>query len=426
MSAATWAGRGVLRETEHVPGLLERSVAALACVLAGTTVTLVKDTSPALLLAVVLVPVWAGALWLPLAGRWYAALGVAAGASGVLLTWWHEAGHATNGALVRQSLVALMTLVGTVGVVVWARRSHATRDVALLYSLGILATAVTKPGTENPWKLQYSVGVVVLVLALCLGRRSRLLEVACTLGLALVSVLDDSRSLGAMLLMVAALVTWQMVRTSLRVRSSALGAALQLGLVAVAIFLAMQALLLDGVLGDAARERTQAQIETGGTLLTGGRPEMGATVALVRANPLGVGSGTLVNLRDLNIARDGMAGLNYNTLHNGYVERFMFGFGYEVHSVLGDLWLRFGLAGAALAVTGQLVVLVWVARRLAANKASALSLYLVATTTWDLFFSPFYYVSSATLALVVGLALADDKRSRSWPRPGAQPAAVTE
>ena len=42
-----------------------------------------------------------------------------------------------------------------------------------------------------------------------------------------------------------------------------------------------------------------------------------------------------------------MSALNYDP-NNGYVEQYLFGQGYEVHSVLGDLWIHFGVAGALL------------------------------------------------------------------------------
>ena len=407
---------GIAGEPASASPPLEKLVAGLACLALGASVSLIQGITPGLVVAVLLLPVWAGSLWLPLAGRWYALVGLAAVVSGILLTWGNSVDHATNAALLRANVFTILTLVGTVGVIVWARRSLADRDVALLFALGFLAAAVTKPGGTNPWKFQFSVAVVMVVLALCLRQGSRLLELLCTLGLALVSVLNDSRSLAAMLLMVASLIAWQGMRTSVRLRSTVVTTTVQLGLVALAIYSGMQAMLLDGYLGETAQERTQMQIDMTGSLIVGGRPESGATTALLQANPFGVGAGTLVNLSDLNTARAGMEGLNYNTLHNGYVERFMFGFGYEVHSFVGNLWLRYGLAGVVFALMGLGIMLLWIVRRLATNTAPALFVYLIATSVWDFFFSPVFYSSVATLALAVGLALADSARSRSAPR----------
>jgi hypothetical protein len=408
-------GRGDLavEQTRAAPTTAEKLVSGLACVALGASVTLVPGVTPGLLVALALLPVWVGSLWMPLAGRWYAVAGLAAVVSGVLLTWWHDAGHASDALLLRVNTLDVVTLVCTVGVLVWARRSLTERDVSLLFGLGFLAAALTRSGGENPWKFQFSVAVVMVVLALCLRTGSRLVELCCTLMLALVSVMYDSRSLAAMLLMVASLIAWQAIRSSARLRSTVASTIVQLGLVALTIYWAMQALLLDGYLGESAQERTQMQIDATGSLIVGGRPEMGATIALIGANPLGVGAGTLVNLDDLNAARSGMEELHYNTTDNGYVESFMFGYGYEVHSFVGNLWLRYGLAGVALAVIGLAIMVLWIARRIATNSAGALHLYLVATSAWDFLFSPVFYSSVATLALAVGLALADDVRSRS-------------
>src|SRR5918998_2370494 len=118
------------------PAPLDKLVAALACVAVGASVNLVQGVTPGLLVALLLAPVWAGSLWLPLAGRWYALFGLAAIASGVLLTWWRSVDHPSHPAVLRGNVLTIATLVGTVGVVVWARRSMADRGVAILYAFG--------------------------------------------------------------------------------------------------------------------------------------------------------------------------------------------------------------------------------------------------------------------------------------------------
>ena len=74
--------------------------------------------------------------------------------------------------------------------------------------------------------------------------------------------------------------------------------------------------------------------------------------------------------------------------NNGYVERFMFGGGIELHSVIGDLWLWFGIAGLAIAVIMIAVILTGLLRALAVNSVSILFVYLVARFFWDLAYSP--------------------------------------
>ncbi|MGO3814785.1 MAG: hypothetical protein ACTJHV_08315, partial [Cellulosimicrobium funkei] len=78
--------------------------------------------------------------------------------------------------------------------------------------------------------------------------------------------------------------------------------------------------------------------------------------------------------------------------------------GFEVHSVLGDQWIRFGLVGMLFAVACVVVVWRGTLADLGRNAASALLLYLALSCAWDLLFSPFYSVSATVLMLGVAIA----------------------
>ena len=121
---------------------------------------------------------------------------------------------------------------------------------------------------------------------------------------------------------------------------------------------------------------------------------------------------TLANGVDLLIAKTGMARLNYDP-NNGYVEKYLFGSGFEVHSVLGDQWIRFGLVGMLFAVACVVVVWRGTLADLGRNAASALLLYLALSCAWDLLFSPFYSVSATVLMLGVAIATPS---TRCWCR----------
>jgi hypothetical protein len=194
-----------------------------------------------------------------------------------------------------------------------------------------------------------------------------------------------------------------------------------------------QGLILDGYLGESAQARSQVQIEATGNILLGSRPEMGATAALFLERPWGFGAGTLAGVTDVGVAKQGMAALGYDP-DNGYVERYMFGQGFVLHSVLGDTWAAFGLAGIALVVAvlwwsvGSLVTLVQ------ARVASALVLFLGVRLLWNTFFSPLYS-STPLIALTLGLLLQErpgagaappDYRRRSTSAPEAAPDAGSE
>src|SRR5690606_37356785 len=90
-----------------------------------------------------------------------------------------------------------------------------------------------------------------------------------------------------------------------------------------------------------------------------------------------------------------------------------FGSGYEVHSMLGDLWIRFGLAGAALLVT-LLIIIGWgTAAQVARRQAGGIMIFLAIQVFWDSLFAPFFSTSSATLALAAALALVPWKEGRA-------------
>src|SRR5699024_1192351 len=163
-----------------------------------------------------------------------------------------------------------------------------------------------------------------------------------------------------------------------------------------------QALLLDGVLGEAAQERTAAQIETSGSLITGGRPEAGAATALVGTRPIGYGAGTMPNSDDIWIAKAGMSVLGYDP-DNGYVDRYMFGRQYEVHSTLGDLWIQFGPLGAVFALLLLGSAVYGVVRGITHRSCPGVVIYLLLLGTWDTLFSP-ALPSARTLALLFAVS----------------------
>jgi hypothetical protein len=172
------------------------------------------------------------------------------------------------------------------------------------------------------------------------------------------------------------------------------------------------ALLLNGWLGQLTQARSAAQVEASGSLILGGRPELEATAALFRSNPWGFGAGTAPSFTDVTVAKEGMASINYDP-NNGYVERYMFGSQFELHSVLGDLWAWFGLGGLLLGGIILVVCTRGISRQLAARTASGLTLFLVWWSLWNLAFSP-VESSVPTLALAIAL-LAQGPEPRETP-----------
>ncbi|WP_194762623.1 hypothetical protein [Microbacterium sp. UFMG61] len=380
-------------------------IAALVCVILAARITLLQGVTAGILLSILLLPVWAVALWRLRGGSAIMTLGALSIVSGMVLTDFFAVDHPTSDSLLQQNSLSLVSLIGGIGVLVWVRSLIGSAATALWYGFGLLAGVVLHGlNMDNVWKFDLSVPATVIVLALCMLSRKPWLEAGALLLLAVVSALNDSRSAGSMLLVAAALVAWQAVSARLTKSSNTVRTLAVFGFTAVIGYAALQAFILEGWFGKAAAVRSEEQIAQSGSLLLGGRPELGASTELIAANPLGLGSGTLANGTDLVIAKTGMARLNYDP-NNGYVEKYMFGNGFEVHSMLGDLWIRFGIFGAATLLVMLLVIGLGTAGQVAKRRASGLMIFLAIQVFWDSLFAPYFSTSISTLALGVALAM---------------------
>ena len=328
--------------------------------------------------------------------------------AGLVLTWFAASeGLANHSVAIVQTARVLGLGIGTLSLL-WARYILGTRVVVFLYGLSTLASLVlVGVNPANPWKASFSVPIILLALSLRFVYGKARFELPVLVGLAAVSGLNDSRSAAAMLLIAAALVASGGARARAGRRSPAL-VLVRLTLIVVGGFYLVQAAILDGILGEAVQARTIAQTETSGSVLLGGRPEIGATFALLTSRPEGYGAGAEASAREVLNAKGGMSAIGYDP-NNGYVERYMFGNGFEVHSLLGDLWILFGVAGLVLAVALLVLQLSGMVVALHEGLASGVLLYLAMRSLWDFAFSPF---PSAMLTLMLALAVALPHRAR--------------
>lgn len=356
-------------------------------------------------------------LWLPALRRYRGAwLLLAAAALAVLvgcwLTWIGSIERAYSRSDAVADVATLIGLIASVGVILWSRQVFTTTRIAVTVGLGMLANIVMNPGaltSTNPWKFGYLVPVAVIVLAL-VGRGRRVApQLLVSLALALSCVIGDARSYFGSLVLVCVLLAWQ-GRPRVFTRSRAWGWTVAMfAATAFGVYQFGQALLVRGYLGDDAQARSVEQLRTSGSLILGGRPEMSAAWGLLRDQPQGYGVGVVPGSADIAVARNSM----FETLgylpDSGYVENFMFGGRFELHSTLGDLWAHFGVGGLLLGAVIAFLVIRGAARRVVDRRASALLLFLTCWTLWNLLFSPLYS-ALPTLILVLGLTLEPDAR----------------
>ncbi|MEU4384405.1 hypothetical protein [Promicromonospora sp. NPDC023805] len=375
----------------------------LCLVLTGMRYDLYFGLTAGIAASVVLLPLWLpwlrGSRWI----AWTTGLAVTAAMWSVWLTVWHSSSRSVSLVGTFESVFVVLGLACGIGCVLWARSRMSVTAVGVAFGFGMLLGINPDGGTyaENPWRFGFALPVTVIVLALAARWRKRWVDVVALLALAGASAVNGGRSSSAILLMVALLVLWQSWGRPASSRLSALRTLILFGLLALGTYLSVQTAILDGALGEGAQDRTELQLATSGTLITGGRPEIGATAALMGASPGGFGGGSVPSMTDVLVAKSGMAALGYEP-NNGYVENYLFGSGFELHSVIGDFWAWYGIPGLVLTLLLAAFFLIRVSVVVTARSASALVLFLVIKAMWDLMFSP---AETSLTTLVLGVAL---------------------
>lgn len=393
---------------------MERLLAGLLVVVVAMRFQVGGNLTVGDLLAWAMVP-----MWLPVLRRYRGALlllgtGLLACASCYYLTRVAAVDHHVNMKLAWAVIKMVGSLVASVGIILWARTRLAPAALFTLYGLGMLVARPTnaKLFAENPWKFHVSVPMTIIVVALVQSERRPRTTLAALAGFAALCTLTDARSNLSVLVLTMVLVMWRLLPGFRTRRSTVLGTLFTLGAVGIAAYYALQAAILDGALGEETRARSVEQLRQSGSLIAGGRPELGASRALLELRPFGFGGGTYLNTHDLLVAKDGMLELGYDP-NNGYVDRFMFGRGIELHSTTFDLWAWCGIGGVLLAAVVLGIVLAGLGHRLnTAPVAGAVPIFCSLLTLWDLLFSP-YFSSLPVMVLVLATALV----SRDTPHP---------
>ncbi len=398
--------RKPLASPDHL-ALVEKLLAALA-VLATAVQRISFGPGVMLRHAVVLVllPVLAVAVGRFRGARTFVAAGLIAMAAGVLLAQFGKVDHPYAVSEAISVTLRMLSLVGGVCILLWARSVLSLRAVIIAFGVGMLVDGMMDSSAlaeANLLKYGLSVPITVLVLGALLNRGLPV-QVTALLALAVMAVASDARSMFAICVLSALVVTWQL-RPRLHTRHhSWVLTSLMFAAIGVAVYYVGTTLLVEGYLGEDAQARTVGQIDAAGSVLLGGRPELAATLALMQFRPWGFGAGIGVDSNALTAAKTGMASINYDP-NNGYVENYLFQRTFiELHSVAGDAWASQGIAGLAVALLVLFFVIRGMSIALAQRTASALLIFLAASTVWNTFFSPFS-ASLSTMILTLTLVL---------------------
>jgi hypothetical protein len=393
---------------------VRRQTATVALLLLGVNASVSVGLSTGLLATLGLLPVWCTSLPRYRGAVPIAVLTLASLPAGLVLDFASGDRDVDARTAIEVSL-RLVTAIGGVGLILWCREFLPPARIAVVLGSGwLLAALANSPGSENPWKYELAVPVTLVVLGLTAGARSRRPVVAALLVLAAVGVVNEHRSYLGFCLATLGLLLWQArpVRGSRRL--PALGQVALLALSAYVVYRLATLLLVNGLLGYDLQQRSLQQIRDGGSLLVGGRPEITATARLLQEYPGGFGVGAVPRSADVMVAKQGLVTAGVPT-HNGYIDRFMFGGQFKLHSVAADLWSNFGLVGLLLGAVIALTILLSLTARMADRKASALVLFLALTALWDVAFSPLYSgLPDLTPALGLLLLRRDRPRRDPW------------
>ncbi|KQQ93917.1 hypothetical protein ASF62_06980 [Leifsonia sp. Leaf325] len=386
-------------------GLTIRLVAGFAVLAVGSRIFVGGSLTVGHVVALLLLPLWVTELRRYWGATVFTILGLLAAVSGIWLREVSAGDHASSVSGMIAGVMMLTGIVTAVGVVLWARTIIPDWMVGALFGLAMLASATlgAESGNENPWKFGVGFPVMIIVLSLVSRPGLRTVEAVALLVFAVVALSTDSRYRFATLMITAVLVLWQMLPQFRTRRASSLAMVAMVAVIAAITYNLATALIVDGYLGEQAQSRTIAQLEASGSLLLGGRPEAAASFALFQAHPWGFGAGVQPNLDDILVAKTGMASIGYQP-NNGYVETYLFGGGFELHSVAGDLWSQFGLPGLAFVAWIVVLVLHMLGHGLSTRTATSITMFLGISTLWNVLFSPIYG-SLPTLVLTVGLGL---------------------
>ncbi len=373
------------------PPLYSRGIAAVALILLAMRITLPQGVEVGFVVAALLAPLWLRTVryyrFMPL----LLIVGTLAAGAGIWLQIANRGDHAVDSGIATSTTVLLIGALLSIGLVLWARTVLSLPMVALFFGVGLLLGVDPSAAqfATNPYKFGFALPLAVIGLAVAKLSRRWWVELLVVLVLTGLAATNDARSIFGLLLLAVVLLVAQIPFFRAGHGGSAFLVSLGVVVVGVVVYIAGQALVLSGVLGESTTRRSLAQYDASGSVLLGGRPELGATLALMTHSPWGFGAGIAPNPSNIRVAQQGMSAIGYDP-NNGYVTRFMFGGHIELHSVFGDLWAQTGVLGLALVAIAALVLVYGITRNIADGTAAAVMLYVVANSLFDLFFSPFY------------------------------------
>lgn len=384
--------------------MVEIGLALVTAFVIGSRYVVHRGLTLGYFLSFLLAPLWMGHVRRLVSARILYALVLVGIASGVLLQWWNSQDHQVDTELAIINTVEILGVVSCAGAMLWVVKKVGVGWALVSFGLAmvIFVDRSSDLYDSGPWRYGYALPVTIVALGLSVFAAKRWFEFLAVAVLTVAAIATGARSVFGILLLTGVMLVIHWARgRGLRRRSSVLLTGGVIVALAASVLMLGQAMMLDGYLGEQAQERTTAQVNASGSVLLGGRPELGATIALLVTRVWGMGLGILPNWSDIQTGRSGMAAIGYDPL-NGYVDNYMFGEGFRLHSMFGDLWASFGIVGLLL-----VALILWMCVKTlsigSGNLGDAAMYFVTFQTMWNAFFAPWY---SGILVLILFLALA--------------------
>jgi hypothetical protein len=355
--------------------------------------------SASLPIAVLLLPLWIRDYRQFSLASALGVLGILSAVSGVWLALGSSVDHAIDHYNRVASINHLLSGIGALALILWARKLMPLNRVVLFYGLGSLASPLLHHTTS--WKFDLAVPTTYVVLGVVEHFRSRLVPAITVLALGAIGIIADGRSFFGFCVLAATLTLLQIrpERDAADVKGPRgvkgpkgrlarwFPAIIVLGVI-FAVYLISTSLLTGGYLGTTLQDRSQAQVSETGSLLLGGRPEWAATRELMLMRPLGYGAGVVPSWTDLAAGKSGLTKINVDT--GGYANNYMFGGQFRLHSVLADLWVSFGLVGLALGLLIIFALLRSLSFLIAERRAATSVIFACSLGIWYMLFGPIF------------------------------------
>lgn len=284
-------------------------------------------------------------------------------------------------------------------VLLWSRTLVGPRRTAALYAIGLVLQGVSDfPAiAHNPWKFGFAFPVAICLLAAARTRAQVFFVLATT---ASISVIFQFRSFAAMCALTIIVMLVGTSNGSTRRKFDARFLA-TFSLSTILVYQIGTIGLLNGWFGAGLQNLALTQSRGGQvSLVVGARPEFASALALFQSRPMGFGPGVIPNLNDVATGINALDKLGVNT-NTAYVKSYLFGDKLELHSVIGDLWLLFGLLGLILSAAILWYLMSGLLSEDTRLATGALGVLAGIVALWDLAFSPLSAVDNVVLTLAL-------------------------